>query len=86
MSSRLIVVKIARDEEARVWFVESCTLPGLSAESPTADQLMARIPGMIADLLEENGFPDDGDGHEVCEVPIEIIASQSSRVRLEHAA
>jgi hypothetical protein len=85
MSSRLIVVKIAFDTEARVWFVESCTLPGLSAESTTADQLMTRIPDMIADLLEENGFPDD-DGGDVREVAVEIIASQSSRVRLENAA
>jgi len=83
MASRLILVKIAHDDEADRWYVEQSSLAGLSAEAATADDLMKRIPAMVADLIEENGFEDGGDASEV---PLEIIASQASRVRLRETA
>jgi Domain of unknown function (DUF1902) len=81
MESRLIVVRLAYDD-ARVWFVQNSDLPGLAAEASTIEALIERIPGMIADLIEENGL---GDGAELSEVPVEIIASRHARVHL-HAA
>lgn len=33
MGGEVIVVKAARDEDAGVWFVESCGLPGLNPEA-----------------------------------------------------
>jgi Domain of unknown function (DUF1902) len=83
MESRLIVVRLAYDDDARVWFIQNSDLPGLAGEAPTVEALIERIPGMIADLIEENGF---GDGAEVAEVQVEIIASAHARVRLHHAA
>lgn len=77
--SRMIIVRAAFDPEAGVWFVESSDVPGLAAEAESVEALGEKLPGMIADLLEENGM--DGDG-EPCEAPIEIIAHMQSRVRI----
>jgi hypothetical protein len=77
MASRLIVVKVAYDPEARVWYVENSDLPGVNAEAPTPQELRDKLPGVIADLLEEAG-ESDGD----VEVSIEIIAHMSAHVRL----
>jgi len=85
MPSRQIVVKIARDPEADVWFVESSSLPGLSAEADTADALMRRIPALIADLIDENGFDDDDD-NSPADMPLEITASYATSVRVHEAA
>jgi hypothetical protein len=84
MESRLIVVRVAYDVEADVWFIQSSDLPGLAGEAQTADALIDRIPGMIADLIEENGFGDGGQ--DVAEVPVEIIASKHARVHLHQSA
>ena len=54
MRSHLILIKIARDEEAGVWYVEHSDVPGLRAEAETADALIARLPGLLTDLIEEN--------------------------------
>jgi hypothetical protein len=83
--SWLIVVKIAYDEEANVWYVLHSDVPGLRAEADTADELINRIPPMLADLIEENGF-NEHSLEGVNEVPVEIIASHSTRVRLHEAA
>lgn len=77
---RLIVVKATYDPEARVWYVEHSDIPGLSAEAETLDALVERLPGMILDLIEENGM--EGWDSEVRELPIEIIAHASKRLRL----
>lgn len=79
----LITVKAARDPEAQVWFVESSDVPGLAAEADTFEALVDKLPSMIADLIEENGF--DGS-HDAADVPVEIIAHASSKIRLASAA
>lgn len=73
----MIVVRCEYDEDARVWYVKSSDLPGLSGEAPTFDALADRIPGMILDLIEENGIDDRAP-----EIPIEIIACRHERVRM----
>lgn len=75
--SRLIVVRATWDEEAQVWVAESTDLPGLVTEAESLEALDAKLPGLLEDLL-------DGDNRdpEPVEIPIEIIASYSSRVRL----
>ena len=75
MTSQLIVVKAARDDEAGVWFVESSDLPGLNAEADTLDALVEKLPALVEDLLEEAG---DRSGRDV---PIELIAHASTRTR-----
>lgn len=81
---RLIVVKAAYDAEASVWYVEESDVPGLATEAATIELLIKKLPGMIADLLEMNS--SNGDDGEVCEVPIELIAHASSRVKVGAAA
>lgn len=78
-----IVVKLAYDDEAAVWFVQESNLPGLAAEASTLDELVSRIPGLIMDLIEENGFDL---GNEASDVPVEIIATRLARVPLHDAA
>jgi len=77
--TKLIVVKVAYDPEARVWYVEHSDIAGLRAEAETADALFNRIPEMLVDLIEEN---EGGTG----EYHIEIIASANKRVHVPEAA
>jgi predicted RNase H-like HicB family nuclease len=79
MSVDLIVVKAARDEEARVWFVESSDLPGLNIEAETLDGLMDKLPGAIRDLIEEGALGDEPGRRDV---PVELIAHASTRLRI----
>lgn len=67
---RITIVKAARDEEAGVWFVESSDLDGLHVEGETFEAFRENVAAAVADLLE-----DEAD------IPVEIIAHQSLRVR-----
>ena len=49
---RSILVKAAHDPEAYVWLVEQSDLFGLNAEAETLEQLVEKLPAVIADLLE----------------------------------
>jgi hypothetical protein len=60
MIGSLIVVKAAYDPEARVWFVEDSDLYGLNAEATTLEDLVEKLPDVVADLLEANGFDAEG--------------------------
>ena len=72
----LIVVKAAWDPDAGVWWIEHSDLPGLNLEAETVEALRDKLPGAIADLLEDEGHV------EAHEVPIELIAHTRTRVRL----
>jgi len=76
---RLIVVKATGDPEAGVWVAESGDVPGLVTEAETLDSLTEKLPGLIQDLLNEE------DGQDV-EIPVEIVAHASSRVRIRARA
>jgi hypothetical protein len=52
---RTPLASLAYDREAKVWFIVDSAIPGLSGEADTREALIARLPGLIADLLEENG-------------------------------
>lgn len=72
----MIVVKVAFDAEAAVWFVEASDLPGLNLEAETVELLLGKIPAAVEDLLEESGHaPGEID------VSIEVIAHASARAR-----
>lgn len=81
MTNRLILVEMACDEEARIWYVAHSSLAGLSAEPSTVDALIERPLGMIVDLAEENG--PDGDPQEVA---IRVVASRTQRIALQQPA
>lgn len=78
--TQVIVVKAAFDPEAGVWYTESSDVHGLRIEAPTLDALVERVPGAVQDLLEEDGQSGDLD------IPIEVIAHASTRVRLPERA
>jgi hypothetical protein len=75
----LVVVKVAYDPEARVWYVESSDLAGLNVEAPTVEKLQEELPLAVADLIEAAGESGDFD------IPIEIIAHSSLRARRQAA-
>jgi predicted RNase H-like HicB family nuclease len=80
MPTRIVVVKARRDPEAGVWFVESSDLPGLNVEAETLEALEQQLSLAVVDLLEAG---DSGDGERAqYDVPIELIAHSSSRVRI----
>jgi len=72
----MFVVKATFDEEAGVWFTESTDIPGLHIEADSLDALRAKLPAAIEDLFEQ------GEGDAV-DVPVELIAHASSRVRVK---
>jgi hypothetical protein len=81
---RTVKVKATFDQEAGVWYVEESDLPGLSAEAATIEQLAEKLPGMIADLFEANGWDD---GEEKCDtVPIELIAHRFFQAKVSAEA
>lgn len=72
----LIVVRATWDSEADVWTAESSDLPGLVTEASSLDELDAKLPGLIRDLLDVN------EAHDEFDVPVEVIASFSRRIRI----
>jgi predicted RNase H-like HicB family nuclease len=79
MARGLILVKAAYDADAAVWFVESSDLEGVNAEASSLEELLQKLPGVILDLLDEEEFDD-------AEVPVEVVAHASTRVRRGTAA
>jgi predicted RNase H-like HicB family nuclease len=80
--SGLIVVRATWDQDASVWVAESPDLPGLITEAESLDALDRKLPGLIEDLLGA----DDGDNGDEIEVPVEVVASFSKRVRFRDRA
>ncbi len=74
----MIIVKAIFDPEARVWYTESNDIHGLRLEDARFELLLDRIPGAIQDLLE---CGSDGHGDSEIEIPVEVIANASTRVR-----
>jgi predicted RNase H-like HicB family nuclease len=54
---RPIVIHADWDPEAGVWVATTQDLRGLVTEAETMEALRAKLPGIILDLLEENGIP-----------------------------
>jgi hypothetical protein len=71
-----IVVHADWDPEAEVWVATTRDLRGLVTEAASIEALRAKLPGMILDLLEENGISD-------LPTSIEIVARVSEPL---HAA
>ena len=71
--ARPIVIHADWDADASVWVATTNDLRGLVTEADTIEALRAKLPGMILDLLEENGISD-------LPASIEIIARASDRL------
>ena len=72
--ARPIVVHADWDPEASVWVATTQDLCGLVTEAASVEALRAKLPGMILDLLEENGVSD-------LTASIEIVARASDRLQ-----
>ena len=79
--TRVIVVKVAFDPEAGVWYTEPSDVYGLRIEAATLDALVERVPGAVQNLLE-----DEVDQSGGLDIPIEVIAHASTRVRVPERA
>ncbi len=71
--ARPIVIHADWDPDAAVWVATTHDLRGLVTEAESIEALRAKLPGMIIDLLEENGISD-------LPASIEIIARVSDRL------
>jgi predicted RNase H-like HicB family nuclease len=76
-TGRYILVRATWDDEAEVWVAESPDLPGLVTEAPDINALAEKLPGLVQDLLES-----EDDGTDEIEIPIEVVASFSQRVKV----
>lgn len=54
MTDRLIVVRVAYDPEAKVWWTELSTLFGVNAEAETLDEMRAKLPDIVRDMIDAN--------------------------------
>jgi hypothetical protein len=70
-------VVIGRDRDARVWFVQTTNVPGLSLEDPSLDSLIQKLPDVIAWLLRQNNKVQTDQ-----EVPFEVLLVEHERARL----
>jgi predicted RNase H-like HicB family nuclease len=72
---RYAVVRVAWDDEARVWYVEESDIPGLTTEANTLEELRRKVPVIIQDLMEDESDRPD-------EIEIDFIAYAHDRVRI----
>jgi predicted RNase H-like HicB family nuclease len=71
--ARPVIVHADWDPEAGVWVATTQDIPGLVTEADSIEAVRQKLPGMILDLLEENGVTDPP-------ASIEIIARASDRL------
>jgi len=81
MPQRLIVMRVAYDSEARVWWRESTDLEGLNAWAPSLEEFRDVLPPMVADLIEIKEPSWKG-----VDIAIEIIAVGRERINIRAAA
>ena len=61
-----VIVRAEWDPEAQVWYVAETSLSGLNAEADTVEEFVRILPGMIQDLLEEDGMWDATQAISLC--------------------
>jgi len=71
--ARPIVIHADWDPDAEVWVATTNDVRGLVTKADTIEALRAKLPGIILDLLGEQGVSD-------LPVSIEIIARASDRL------
>lgn len=72
----MVVVRAEFDPEAGVWWTAGSDLFGVNAEAPTLEGLVAKLPGVIEDMILESGE------EAAANLLIEVIAHASTSVRL----
>lgn len=79
MEHAVIIIKADWDDEAKVWVATSSDIDGLAAEASTFEELRSKVLVMVAELIELNGLTSD-----LPEIPIHIMAGQTSKIRNPH--
>lgn len=72
-----VIVRVAYDDDAHVWYIEDSSMPGLRSEADSIEALRSKLPGLVEDLIELNNLDFRGN------VAIEVIAHTHT---LAHAA
>jgi len=60
---KALFVRAEWDDEALVWVATSDDVPGLVAEAATAEALQAKLPILLPERLDTNGYPDADEGN-----------------------
>jgi hypothetical protein len=81
MAEKKVLVRVAYDSEAKVWWTESSNLFGLNACASSLDEFRTILPGMIQDLIELN--EPSWLGHDII---VEIDAHGRERINVPAAA
>jgi uncharacterized protein DUF1902 len=76
MNNALIIVRADWDAEAKVWVASSEDIEGLATEADTLEELRDKVLVMVGELAELNGSASD-----LPEIPIHIMAGQTTRIR-----
>ena len=76
MKHPTIIVRADWDDAAGVWVATSADIDGLVTEAPTLEALRTKVLVMVPELMELNGEQSD-----LPEIPVHIVAQQTSRVR-----
>jgi len=71
----VVVVRAEFDREAQVWWTASCDLLGVNAEASTLEALLAKLPAVVEDMIEESGEAVSDT------LSIEVIAHASTPMR-----
>ena len=78
--SRVINILANWDPEAKVWVAESEDIP-LVTEASTVEALLAKLPGIIQDLLE-----DEADSEKGLDIAFEFCARFSESIHIRSRA
>lgn len=76
-----IIVHAAWDEDASVWVATSTDVEGLAVEAKTMEALEPKVKAALSDLIELNG-----PHSSLQEIPVRILAEQTSLLTNPHAA
>ena len=75
---KTLIVRAVWDDEVDVWVATSEDVPGLATEAATLEELMEKLKVMIPELLDENGYDNNG------EIPFRVL-SEYSAIASRHA-
>lgn len=59
MSQHGYHVVVAYDSEAGVYYIDRTDVPGLNAETETAEEMFRILPALVRDMLISNGVLDE---------------------------
>lgn len=82
MPQSAVTVNALWDDEAKVYVATSDDVPGLVTEAPDLEALMRKLRIMVPELLEASNRLRKRN-HNEKEIPLELIAHFSERLRVQ---